>query len=183
MNRLLREWFIFLTSLHLRVNRVRYGARPSSSGGLPVLQNQGEMSLGSRIVFLNAGMRSVLHTEHGASLTLGDNVLVNSGVTSYAARMVTIGSNTRIASLAGISDTNSHEVQPGEGIRISPVNIGADVWIGRGVIILPGCTIGDGAVIGAGSVVTKDVPPYAVVVGNPARSIRQMVYPAGQLRI
>ena len=46
-------------------------------------------------------------------------------------------------------------------------------WIGFGVIILPGVTIGDGAVIGAGSVITKDIPPYGVVVGNPAKLIRK----------
>jgi chloramphenicol O-acetyltransferase type B len=53
-----------------------------------------------------------------------------------------------------------------------PTKIGNDVWIGRRAIILPGITIGDGAVVGAGSIVTKDVAPYAVVAGNPARLIR-----------
>jgi acetyltransferase-like isoleucine patch superfamily enzyme len=52
------------------------------------------------------------------------------------------------------------------------VTIGSDVWIGRNVIILSGVTIGDGAVIGAGSLVNKDVAPYEVVAGNPARHIR-----------
>jgi maltose O-acetyltransferase len=50
-----------------------------------------------------------------------------------------------------------------------PVVIGANVWIGGGAIILPGVTVGDDAIIGAGSVVTRDVPPGATVVGNPAR--------------
>lgn len=50
--------------------------------------------------------------------------------------------------------------------------IGDGVWIGHNVIILPEVTIGNGAIIGAGSVVTKDIPPYAVAVGNPARVIR-----------
>ncbi len=52
------------------------------------------------------------------------------------------------------------------------VLIGHDVWIGRSAIVLPGVTVGDGAVVGAGAVVTKDVPPYAIVAGNPAQLIR-----------
>lgn len=50
--------------------------------------------------------------------------------------------------------------------------VGNDVWFGRRAIILPGVHIGDGAVIGAGAVVSKDVPPYAVVVGNPAKIVK-----------
>jgi maltose O-acetyltransferase len=57
-----------------------------------------------------------------------------------------------------------------EGTR--PIVIEDDVWIGARVTILGGVNIGTGAVIGAGSVVTKNVPPYAIVAGNPAKLIR-----------
>jgi len=54
-----------------------------------------------------------------------------------------------------------------------PTKIGNDVWLGYGAVILSGVQIGDGAVVGAGAVVTKDVLPYSVVAGNPARKIKQ----------
>lgn len=54
----------------------------------------------------------------------------------------------------------------------APVVIEDDVWLGARVIVLPGIRIGRGAVVGAGAIVTKDVPPYAVCVGNPARIVR-----------
>jgi len=58
--------------------------------------------------------------------------------------------------------------EPGEGVVIED-----DVWLCTNVIILPGCRIGKGAIVAAGAVVTKDVPPYAIVGGNPAKFIRQ----------
>jgi acetyltransferase-like isoleucine patch superfamily enzyme len=58
-------------------------------------------------------------------------------------------------------------------VEYTPLAIGNDVWLGAGCLILPHSkSIGDGAVVGAGAVVNKDVPPYAVVVGNPARVVR-----------
>jgi acetyltransferase-like isoleucine patch superfamily enzyme len=57
------------------------------------------------------------------------------------------------------------------------VVIGNDVWIGREAVIMSGVTVGDGAVIGAGAVVGRDVPPYTIVVGNPARALRQRFAP------
>jgi len=66
-------------------------------------------------------------------------------------------------------------------VHFNPLTIGNDVWIGANAIVLPEvCAIGDGAVIGAGAVVHKDVPPYAVVLGNPARVIK---YRFGEDRI
>ncbi len=56
--------------------------------------------------------------------------------------------------------------------RSSPVTLGHDVWVGHAAIILPGVRIGTGAAIGAGTIVTQDVPPFAVVVGNPGRVLR-----------
>jgi maltose O-acetyltransferase len=59
-----------------------------------------------------------------------------------------------------------------QGHRAGPVTMGRDVWIGMGAIILPGVTLGDGVVVGAGSVVTKDIEPWSVAVGNPAKPVK-----------
>lgn len=59
-----------------------------------------------------------------------------------------------------------------QGMRVSEVIIGNDVWIGMRVVIMPGVRIGIGVVIGAGAAVTKDVPDYAIVGGVPARIIK-----------
>ena len=73
--------------------------------------------------------------------------------------------------------TANHEMDtgapiPDQGWEARPVTIGADVWVGMGVCILPGATIGEGAVVGAASVVAKDVEAYGIAVGNPAKVIR-----------
>jgi maltose O-acetyltransferase len=58
-----------------------------------------------------------------------------------------------------------------QGLRTSPIHIGTDVWVGANCLVMPGVTIGDGAVVAGGSVVTRDVPAFALVSGNPARVI------------
>jgi acetyltransferase-like isoleucine patch superfamily enzyme len=55
-----------------------------------------------------------------------------------------------------------------------PIRIGSGVWIGGGAIVLPGVTIGNGCVVGAGSVVTHDLPPLSLAVGNPAQVVRTL---------
>jgi maltose O-acetyltransferase len=97
---------------------------------------------------------------------------------------VEIGNRVMIASHVAISSlTHDHSRQ---SMRHSPVVqkkivIEDDVWIGAGAVILPGITLGHGAVVGAGAVVTKDVPPYSIVVGNPARilKMRRIESPSG----
>jgi len=58
--------------------------------------------------------------------------------------------------------------------RNKPIHIGRNVWLGGGAIILPGVTVGDNSIVGAGSVVTKDVEPNTIVVGNPVRVLRKI---------
>lgn len=83
------------------------------------------------------------------------------------------GSDVSIGPAAVIL-TLGHDPQcPDFSLRGGDVVIGDHAWIGYRALILPGITIGEGAVVGAGATVTKDVPPYAIVAGNPARIIGQ----------
>ena len=66
------------------------------------------------------------------------------------------------------------EIRIGPDVIRKPIVIKDKAWIGFNSIILKGVTIGEGAIVGAGSVVTKDVPPYTIVAGNPARIVREI---------
>jgi len=90
---------------------------------------------------------------------------------------VTIGDNVILGPAVHVVSSD-HKFEKGKLIReqgstIEPISIGDDAWLGSKVIVLKGVTIGKGAVIGAGSVVTKDIPPYTVAVGSPAKVIKK----------
>lgn len=110
-------------------------------------------------------------------LSLGTNVTIQPMTYIEASGGVTIGDDTSIAH--GVSIMSETHVTAdrdipfkNQGMEYKPVKIGNDVWIGAKVTIMAGVTIGNKAIIGANSVVTRDVPDYAVVVGAPARVIK-----------
>jgi acetyltransferase-like isoleucine patch superfamily enzyme len=112
---------------------------------------------------------------HGAKIVIGDDVGM-SGCTITAATSVTIGNHVLLGSGCLITDSDAHPVNPeerraGYGGASRPIVIEDDVFIGARAIILKGVTIGKGCVVGAGAVVAKSVPPYSVVVGNPAKVV------------
>jgi len=109
-------------------------------------------------------------------LIIGYNVFINRGVYITARADITIGDNVMIGPFAVINSgghiyNDKDTLIRDQGHKLEPVTIGNDVWIGAHSVIMPGVHIGDGAVIGAGAIVTHSVPPYAVVVGVPARVV------------
>ncbi|HEY1595648.1 MAG TPA: acyltransferase [Thermoleophilaceae bacterium] len=159
----------------LRTKGVEFGSLPYLRGMLPIVTNSGRMVVGDDFHSDGLQFRSHLSTGPDGVLEIGDRVFVNRGVAIHASERVAIGDNAFIGDLSAIYDSNFHEVEPGKGVTVAPVQIGRNVWLGRGVIVLPGVTIGDNSVVAAGSVVTRDVPAGQLVGGNPARPLKELV--------
>lgn len=115
-------------------------------------------------------------------LSVGDSVFINQGVTIHAELDVTIGNRVEIGDGVTIYDTNFHPVVPGGEVKSGPVNIQDDVWLGNGVLILPGVSVGRGSVVGAGAVVTQDIPQGSLAVGSPAKVVRGFDVPVDYQR-
>jgi acetyltransferase-like isoleucine patch superfamily enzyme len=131
------------------------------------------VTLGSRVEIEHNVYLKVVGDE--ARLTVGDHTFIGAGTEIDVLQAITIGAHTLLAPNVFITD-HTHNTAAGvrldeQGSRSAPVTIGSDAWIGTRSVIMAGVTIGDGAVVGAGAVVTKDVPPNAVVAGVPARVI------------
>lgn len=123
-----------------------------------------------------------VNIESGAIFGRGENVRIGDnsdiGINCQIWGTVSIGNDSFMGPEVVIRTTNHNFWQTNLPIRLqgsekeAPVKIGNDVWIGQRAIILPGINIGNHAIIGAGSVVTKNIEPWAIVGGNPARIIR-----------
>ncbi|MGY1583021.1 sugar O-acetyltransferase [Streptomyces sp. MN13] len=115
-------------------------------------------------------VRPPLYVDYGSNITIGAR-------TALDVAAITIGEDCQIGPNVQLL-TPTHPLEPRprrdklEAAR--PITIGDNVWLGGGAIVLPGVTIGDNSVVGAGAVVTKDVPANVVVVGNPARPVREL---------
>jgi maltose O-acetyltransferase len=122
-----------------------------------------------------AVVRPPFFCDYGFNVRLGDDVFLNYNCVLLDVVTIAIGDRTQIGPAVQIyaADHPRDADARQQGLELGrPVQIGRDVWIGGGAIILPGVTIGERAVIGAGSVVTRSVTAGTTVVGNPARLVR-----------
>lgn len=120
-----------------------------------------------------------LFVDYGYNIHLGAGVYINSGCTILDTCRVEIGARTLLGPNVQLyAATHPVDGALRNGTRGpelgKPISIGADAWIGGAAVLCPGVRIGEHAVVGAGSVVTRDVEPYCVVAGNPARVIRRL---------
>lgn len=130
-------------------------------------------------IYTNVMLQAVQETpEDTPSITIGKNVRIWSNVQVSAAQKMIIGNDVVLSANSFVTDTThpyediSHAPRYNKLRLLTPVVIGDDTWVGRNAII-SGAKVGKHCVIGAGSMVSKDVPDYCVVVGNPARIVKR----------
>lgn len=129
---------------------------------------------------------------HGGEVKIGDFCYIGENTRIWSAEMIEIGNRVLISHDVNIHDGNDHPldykdrhqhykdiIEKGhpnniETIKSAPIVIEDDAWIGFGSIILKGVRIGKGSIIAAGSIVTKDVEPWTVVAGNPAKVVKRL---------
>ena len=139
------------------------------------IRGGGHIALGEGITLFGSVVPLELFSHQGAHLVIGDHTFINYGSSISAHKLVQIGHYCLLGHYTFILDNDHHDLRQHHMLPPSaPVVIGDHVWIGSHVSILPGVHIGSFAAIGAGSVVTKDIPPYSLAVGNPARVVRSL---------
>ena len=110
----------------------------------------------------------IIYTDVGKFCSIAAHARINPG--NHPTERVVMSHFTYRSSAYGMGDDDPAFFDWRRSFRC---RLGHDVWIGHGVVVLPGVSLGNGAVAGAGSVVTKDVPAWTIVVGNPARVLRR----------
>lgn len=153
--------------------------------------------------FVNIGDRCILECnlifeKDGAGISVGSDTYIGPGTQLISINKISIGKNVQISWDVTVYDHNGYSLDfrqrridysntfknfytenrliefDWESVKSNPITIEDDAWIGFGATILKGVTIGKGAIVAANSVVTKDVEPLSVVMGNPAKKVRQL---------
>lgn len=175
-----------------RIAMLAATANIGSEGAIEnVLGNMGAVMIGE-----NSWLRGrIFIYGHGGKVSLGNWCYVGVRSEIWSMDTISIGNRVLISHDVNIHDGTAHSINARErhehyrkilttghprtwdempGVKSVPIVIEDDVWISFGVTILKGVRIGAGAVVAASSVVTKDVPPYCVVAGNPAQVVREL---------
>jgi len=125
----------------------------------------------------DTGIRPPLYCDYGYNIHIGARTFCNFGLVALDVGVITIGDDVQMGPNVQLL-TPTHpvdaELRRAKWEAAEPITIGDNVWLGGGVIVLPGVTIGENTVVGAGAVVAKDLPAGVIAVGNPARVIREV---------
>ncbi|MBI2418362.1 MAG: acyltransferase [Ignavibacteriales bacterium] len=159
------NWFIRLFHRYINIIRIQFYEYDIKKGLL---------SCGK-----NVSIKSFCVIEGKECVSVGDNVSIGSFIHIWGHGGVTIRNNVMIAAHTSITSL-THDYTVKEMIKTvvkKSVIIEDDVWIGSNVVICPGVRIGKGSVVGAGSVVTKNIDPYTINFGVPAKKIKDRIIP------
>lgn len=182
----------FLRKIYRFFNRIYWQGRFGEVGASALIargstwQNPRGIALGSCVLIKRGckiSARQLSLSVPSISLRIGNGSSLQQGCKVAAAESITIGNEVMIADNVFITDHDhifDHPQQPPalvRELRTAPVVIEDGCWLGYGSVVLKGVRIGARSVIGANAVVTKDIPPYSVAVGNPARVIRKIEWP------
>jgi len=122
-------------------------------------------------------IRPPLQVDYGSQIHVGARTFANFGLVALDVAPIVIGDDVQIGPHVQLL-TPIHPLEAGprrdKWEAAAPITIGDNVWLGGGVVVCPGVTIGANTVVGAGSVVTRDLPPGVLAVGNPARVLREL---------
>ncbi|MGH2568727.1 MAG: acyltransferase, partial [Bacteroidota bacterium] len=145
----------------------------------PYIVNVGTMLIGDDFNLNSRIVRSELATGPEGVIDIGNDVSINFGALISSQRLVNIGDRVRVGPYVIITDSDYHKPFERYGKPTGvPAIIEDDAWICARATVLKGVRIGRGAIVAAGSVVTRDVPPFTLVAGIPARAIRSLEMPA-----
>ena len=158
-------------------DRIQLGNGVRIAGQVTLRANTNQAS-GIRIGDGSTVHESALIAANRGQVAIGRHSWIGPFCLIYGNGDVSIGDNVLVAGHSSINTVSHHFERcdipiNDQGIYCEPVCIEDDVWIGMNAVILQGITIGRGAIVGAGAVVTRDVPPWSIVTGVPARVIRQ----------
>lgn len=185
----------FIEFLRKKVKYIQFGKRSTLgknclldaySGCINNTKSKESIKIGN-----NCAIRGVLYAVKNGSLEIGNNTYIGSNTQIGAIEKVSIGSYVVISNYVRIIDNNNHPTDPLERLAMSksgfynenwewsnsdhkPIIVEDNVWIGEFVRICKGVRIGKGSIVAASAIVTKDVPDYSIVAGNPARVVKKL---------
>ncbi|MGC8832834.1 MAG: acyltransferase [Armatimonadota bacterium] len=176
------EAFYYVPVFEARCASVGRGLRLEC--GIPLIMGNLEIHIGDNVTINGVNTFSTNNMRSRPVMRIGSGCYIGHQVSISVASSVAIGNHCLIADRVMISDNDGHPLDPAArrmGLPVpdedvAPVVLEDDVWVGSRAVILKGVRIGTGAVVGAGAVVTRDVPPFVVVAGNPARVIKQLEF-------
>ena len=167
----------------------RFGRGITTGIYVPWVQGRGELVLGDYVHV--SGKLSILfaarYTEH-PKLTIGSHTDLAHEASFVVGREIRLGSHVQVGGAVSFRDATGHHTDPEQRMAgappdeadVKPIIVHDNVWIGMGVLVLPGTEIGEGCIVAARSVVSGTVAPYTVVAGNPARRVGTLTPPEGR---